>query len=124
MCSSDLIDPTKEVEAYKEAIKAGFTTVTHVISQTGDGRDIEDVMKERQMELKWMKEWGLKFDTDPSLLADPNKQQPAAQPKPEPDDEDEEEEEEEDGDNPTVEEAEKMLRAITKVIHKRGGLYA
>ena len=113
------IDPTSEVDAYKEAIKAGFTTVTHVIAQTGDGRDLEDVMKERQMELKWMKEWGLKFDTDPSLLADPNKQQPAAQPKPEPDDEDEEE----DGDNPTVEEAEKMLRAITKVIHKRG-LYA
>lgn len=59
------IDPTKEVEAFKEAVRAGFTTTSDVIAKTGDGRDIEDVLEERQMELELMEEKGLKFDTDP-----------------------------------------------------------
>jgi lambda family phage portal protein len=59
------IDPEKEVKAYKEAIKAGLTTTTKVISQTGGGDDIEDVLNERAHELKMMKEKGLIFDTDP-----------------------------------------------------------
>lgn len=42
------IDPEKEVKAYKEAIKAGFTTTTEVIALTGGGRDIEDVLDERE----------------------------------------------------------------------------
>lgn len=65
------VDPTKEVEAYKEAIKANLTTATHVIAQTGDGRDVYDVMQERQRELKLQKELGLIADTDPELLKQP-----------------------------------------------------
>ena len=66
------VDPTKEVEAYKEAVKAGFTTVGDVIAATGGGLDLEDVIEARQRELAMMKEAGLVFDTDPSLLqADP-----------------------------------------------------
>jgi len=59
------IDPEKEVKAYKEAIKAGFTTTTHVISLTAEGRDIEDILDEREHELEMMKDKGLMFDTDP-----------------------------------------------------------
>lgn len=72
------VDPTKEVEAYKEAIRCGFTTVSAVIAQTADGRDLEDVLKEREQELAMMKEKGLTFDTDPTVPAasKPVKEQP------------------------------------------------
>jgi len=59
------VDPTKEVEAYKEAIKGGLTTQTSVIALTGGGDDIEDVLNERDQELKMAREKGLIFDTDP-----------------------------------------------------------
>lgn len=59
------IDPQKEVEAYKEGIKSGLTTMTKVIASTGDGMDIEDVLDERRHELDLAKEKGLIFDTDP-----------------------------------------------------------
>lgn len=94
------IDPTKEVEANIEAVKAGFTTVSRVIASTGEGLDLEDILRERQQELKLMKEAGLLFSTDPSTVeipADPNaKVQPD---EPEPDEND-----------PAVTTAEKMLR--------------
>lgn len=60
------IDPTKEVEAYKEAVKSGFTTVTAVISQTGNGTDLEDVLNERRQELDAMAAKNLEFITDPT----------------------------------------------------------
>lgn len=57
------IDPTKEVAAYKEAVKAGFTTVTDVIAATANGADIEDVLQQRRRELDMMEELDLDFDT-------------------------------------------------------------
>ena len=71
------IDPTKEVEAYEKAIRNGFTTVGRVIAQTADGSDLEDILKERKQELKMMERMGLKFDTDPSTVKDPNAAPPA-----------------------------------------------
>jgi capsid protein len=65
------VDPTKEVTAYKEAVKAGFTTVTKVIEQTGAGDDIEDVLEQREHELEMMQEHGLQFDTDPAMVEAP-----------------------------------------------------
>lgn len=62
------VDPTKEVEAYKGAVRNGFTTTSEVIALTGGGKDIEDVLNEREQELKMMKEKGLIFDTDPSVV--------------------------------------------------------
>lgn len=59
------IDPTKEVEAFKEAIRAGLTTRTDVISQTGGGQDIEDIDTTRERELEMAAERDLVFDTDP-----------------------------------------------------------
>lgn len=60
------IDPTKEVGAYKAAVRAGFMTVSDVISLTSDHADAEDVFKDRRRELDMMEEMGLVFDTDPA----------------------------------------------------------
>jgi lambda family phage portal protein len=62
------IDPTAEVAAYKEAVKAGFITVSEVIAQTGNGLDLEDVLDERERELNEMKGKGLDFDTSPGVF--------------------------------------------------------
>jgi lambda family phage portal protein len=72
------IDPTKEVEAYKEAIAAGFTTVGRVIDLTGDGSDLDDILQERKRELELMKEAGLLFSTDPSTVEIPAIAKPAS----------------------------------------------
>lgn len=61
------IDPTKEVEAYKQAIKAGLTTVTDVIAATAGGQDIEDVLDTRKRELDLMEERDLVFETSPEI---------------------------------------------------------
>jgi len=74
------VDPTKEVEAYKEAVKAGMTTVTDVIAATGGGQDIEDVLRTRDRELKMMKDLGLVFDTSPEVYVKEEKPAPAAAP--------------------------------------------
>ena len=97
------IDPTKEVEAYKEAIRAGFTTVSDVINLTGSGRDLEDILHERSHELELMREAGLTFTTDPATVEIPA---PPVAPTPP-----EEMTEETD---PAVTTAEKMLRTLRR----------
>jgi lambda family phage portal protein len=57
------VDPTKEVNAYKEAIKAGLTTITDVIAATAGGLDIEDVIATRKRELQMLKDAGIDVDT-------------------------------------------------------------
>lgn len=84
------VDPTKEVAAYKEAIKAGLTTTADVIAATAGGLDIEDVLDQRAQELQMMKDRDLVFDTDPSLY-----EKSAESPPP---DEDEEPEDDQDDD--------------------------
>jgi capsid protein len=74
------VDPTKEVEAYKEAVKAGFTTRADVIAQTGGGVDIEEVDAQRERELESQKERGLKYDTDPEAYEQKEPAAPAAAP--------------------------------------------
>jgi lambda family phage portal protein len=59
------IDPAKEVDAYKNAVRCGFMTVSDVIRVTSEHADFEDVITERAMELEMMKELGLTSDTDP-----------------------------------------------------------
>lgn len=76
------IDPTKEVGAYKEAVRCGFMTVADVISQTAAGADPEDSFKARREELDLMAELDLVFDTDPAQVDDKGKGQviqPAAE---------------------------------------------
>lgn len=57
------VDPSKEVEAYKEAIRGGLTTLTDAIAATGDGKDIEDVVRTRQRELKMLEAADIAVDT-------------------------------------------------------------
>lgn len=90
------VDPTKEVEAYKEAVRCGFLTVTDVIAATAGGQDIEDVLNTRARELEMMKEKGLVFDTDPE--ADSSAPSKASAPKADQENEDGEGEE---GDTPS-----------------------
>jgi lambda family phage portal protein len=68
------VDPTKEVNAYKEAVKAGFTTISAVIAQTAGGVDIEDVIAERKRELDMLDAAGIDVDTtveEPQEIAEP-----------------------------------------------------
>lgn len=79
------VDPTKEVDAYVTAIKAGLTTRTDVIAQTANGQDIEDIDATREQELEAAEERELVYETDPEVYAPP---EPAAAPKPAPDPQD------------------------------------
>jgi lambda family phage portal protein len=75
------VDPTKEVTAYKEAIKAGLTTLTDVIAQTAGGLDIEDVIATRRRELDLLEEADIEVDTtvvDPLEMAEAKKPDAAA----------------------------------------------
>lgn len=89
------IDPGKEVDAKIKAVQAGFTTVSEVIAETGNGRDLEDVMEEREAELEYMAEHDLTFSTHPQA-AQPAPAAPAATPDPESDPEDPEDSDPED----------------------------
>lgn len=100
------IDPTKEVNAYKEAIKGGLTTVSDVIAHTAAGRDIEDVLDERERELALMAEKGLKFDTE---YEEPKAPAAPATPVNEPDVEEPDEDTETDN-------AERIARAVGNAI--------
>lgn len=80
------IDPTKEVEAYKQAVRAGFMTVSDVIALTGGGQDLEEVLTARRHELDLMESHDLQFDTDPEVDAKGNKAEEPKEPV-EPDDE-------------------------------------
>jgi lambda family phage portal protein len=62
------IDPAKEVSAYINSVRAGFSTVTDVIEQANNGRDAGDVFKKRREELDTMAELDLVFDTDPAQV--------------------------------------------------------
>lgn len=90
------VDPTKEVEAYRQAVLSGFTTVSDVIASTGEGRDLEDVLELRRAELDMMEEAGLSFDTK---YQEPEPA-PSAQPNPPPQEEQEDESDDESEDEP------------------------
>lgn len=76
------VDPVKEIAAYKEAVRCGFTTQADVIA--AGGGDIEDVFQQRQRELELANQMDLVFDTDPSSVAGNGSAQadpaPAAEP--------------------------------------------
>ena len=65
------VDPTKEVAAYKEAVRAGFTTTTDVIAATGNGMDIEDVIATRRRELDMFDAADIEVDTTVTDAPDP-----------------------------------------------------
>jgi lambda family phage portal protein len=78
------VDPTKEVEAYKEAVKAGFTTVADVVAQTAGGMDLGDVLEQRRRELDEMDALDLEFDTNPDAYMPPEPVAPVVSAPPDP----------------------------------------
>jgi lambda family phage portal protein len=82
------VNPVQEVDAFKEAVKAGFMTVTDVIAATAGGMDIEDVVATRKRELAMLAENGIEVDTTVKAEAPP----PPAPP-PDPPDDDEQQDE-------------------------------
>lgn len=67
------VDPQKEVEAYKTAVRCGFKTLASVISEQGG--DLEDLLLQRQAELAKFDELGIVLDTDPTQVNDAGAQQ-------------------------------------------------
>lgn len=61
------INPKDDIAAAKEAIAAGLSTRTYEIATYGDGRDIEDVDRERRRELDFAESLDLEYDTDPEF---------------------------------------------------------
>jgi lambda family phage portal protein len=59
------VDPVHEVAAYRQAVMAGFTTVSDVIAATAGGLDFDDVLTQRTNELEQLKAAGLVLDTSP-----------------------------------------------------------
>ena len=79
------VDPTKEVNSFKEAIKGGLTTLTDVIAATGEGRDIEDFIATRKRELALLK--AAEILTDTEVLPEPEPAPPRPRAAAEDDDE-------------------------------------
>jgi lambda family phage portal protein len=66
--SWEWVDPMKEVEAYKTAVRCGFKTLGQVIAEQGS--DLDDVLVARQRELALLDELNIVTDTDPSEVTD------------------------------------------------------
>lgn len=60
------VDPMKEVEAYNQAIRSGFATLSQVVAETGG--DIDELMLQRQAEMQQAQQLGLVFDSDPRAV--------------------------------------------------------
>lgn len=60
------IDPLKDVEANKTAVRSGFKTLSEVAAE--NGQDLEELFAQRHRELKMAEEYGLVFDTDPGKM--------------------------------------------------------
>lgn len=100
------IDPTKEVEAFKEAERAGYISKERIIETTGNGDDLEDVLSQIKHERDMIASMGLKFDTDIEVQAEMKAAEKPEPAKPEA--------KADDGEDPTVSTAEKMLREVPR----------
>jgi lambda family phage portal protein len=58
------VDPTKEVEAYKEAVRCGFATQSQIVAELGG--DLEELLVARKAEVDRAQELELQFDTNPA----------------------------------------------------------
>ncbi len=72
------IDPSKEVTAYKLAVRCGFMSPDDVIGQTANGADVEDVYSAIARARDLANELGLVFDTDPTMVNEKGQAQATA----------------------------------------------
>lgn len=56
------VDPVKEVNAYKDAVRSGFMTVSDVVAQSG--QDFDELITQRKREIDTTDGLDLVFDTD------------------------------------------------------------
>jgi capsid protein len=80
--SWEWVDPQREVDAYKTAVRCGFKTLGQVIAEQGG--DLEDVLVARQTELSMLDEMDIVTDTDPSEVTEGGAVQVAKMPGSEP----------------------------------------
>jgi capsid protein len=66
--SWEWVDPVKEVEAYKTAVRCGFKTLGQVIAEQGG--DLDETLVMRQQELAMLDDFNIITDTDPSEVTD------------------------------------------------------
>jgi capsid protein len=57
------VDPTKEVQAYKEAVRCGFKTQAEVVAEQGG--DLDELLLARRYEVDMAEELDLYFDSNP-----------------------------------------------------------
>ena len=76
--SWEWVDPQKEVNAYKDAVRCGFKTLRQVVTEQGG--DLDDVLIGRQAELAMVDSMGIVLDTDPSEVNGSGAAQSAMQP--------------------------------------------
>jgi lambda family phage portal protein len=69
------VDPAKEVQAYKDAVRCGFKTLGEVVAEQGG--DLEELLVARAAEVQMAEELDLYFDTDPSEVNAQGTQQPS-----------------------------------------------
>lgn len=61
----EMIDPSKEVPAARDAVKAGFKSISEVVRSLGYNPD--EVFEERSKELEKLKKLGITTDSDPAV---------------------------------------------------------
>jgi lambda family phage portal protein len=61
------VDPQKEVQAMKDAVRSGFKTLADVVAEQGG--DMEELFEARKRETELAVEMGLVFDSDPATAA-------------------------------------------------------
>jgi lambda family phage portal protein len=66
--SWEWVDPQREVDAYKTAVRCGFKTLAQVITEQGG--DLDAVLMQRQSELAKLDEMDIVLDTDPSEVTE------------------------------------------------------
>jgi lambda family phage portal protein len=61
------VDPVKEVNAYKDAVRSGFMTVSDVVAASG--QDFDELVTQRKREIDTTESLDLVFDTDAGKVA-------------------------------------------------------
>jgi lambda family phage portal protein len=65
--SWEWVDPQREVNAYKDAVRSGFKTLGQIVAEQGG--DLDEYLAARQSELAKLDEKNIILDTDPSVVS-------------------------------------------------------
>lgn len=71
------VDPQKEIDAMKTAVRSGFKTLRQVVQE--QGIDYDELMQQRQAELELQEQLGIVTDTDPKATTNSGQAQATEQ---------------------------------------------